>query len=711
MSTPTRHAVHLRGEHCSLVLSFHEGDDEPMPTVVHWGARIERDDDIDSLVETSLPAVTHSGADVAARWRLVPMPTDGWPLRPALEGARGDGSAYSPRFHVSEVRAESDSATIEGRDDIAGLAITIDLRLHEGGVLTWNQRVTNTQPGTYHLTRLSAALSLPTQATELLDLTGRWCRERAPQRTPLHMGAWVREGRRGRTGHDAPTVLVAGRPGFSFREGEVFGMHVAWSGNTTWYAERSPHGIAQLGGGELLEPGEVRLAEGESYDAPTVMFVHRNDGLDGLSDAFHRYTRARDCHVATPRPVILNTWEAVYFDHRLDRLTALADVAAEVGVERFVLDDGWFGSRRDDTKGLGDWTVSTEVWPDGLTPLIKHVTGLGMQFGLWVEPEMVNPDSDLYRAHPDWILSIPGRLPQTWRHQQVLDLHNPDAYAHVLTQLDALLRDNDIAYLKWDHNRDLTDTGHAGVSGVRTQTLALYALLDELRRRHPGVEIESCASGGGRVDLGILDHTDRVWASDCIDPLERQMIQRWTALLLPPELVGAHVPSDESHTTGRRHGLGFRLATAFFGHMGVEVDLTATSPEERSQISQAVALHKELRPLLHGGTTVRVDHPVDEALVHGVVSHDRDQAVFAYVQLTSGQTHTPGRARLAGLDPQRRYRIEPLVLGPQPSTQQITPPQWITAGGAELSGAALMNVGVQIPILRPEQSFLVRLTS
>ncbi|MDM4777904.1 alpha-galactosidase, partial [Micromonospora sp. b486] len=267
----------------------------------------------------------------------------------------------------------------------------------------------------------------------------------------------------------------------------------------------------------------------------------------------------------------LNVWEAVYFGHELDRLRALADAAAEVGVERFVLDDGWFRGRRHDQAGLGDWWVDGEVWPDGLQPLIDHVRGHGMQFGLWVEPEMVNPDSDLFRAHPEWVLQAPGRLPPPWRHQQALDLVNPDAYAYLLERLDAVLGEHDgIAYLKWDHNRDLTEAGHAGRPGVHAQTLAVYRLLDELRARHPGVEIESCSSGGARVDLEILRRTDRVWASDCNDALERLSIQRWTGLLLPPELVGTHIGPERSHTTHRVHDLSFRAVTALFGHHGIE---------------------------------------------------------------------------------------------------------------------------------------------
>ena len=324
-------------------------------------------------------------------------------------------------------------------------------------------------------------------ATELFDLAGRWGRERSPQRLPFVVGVHSRENRRGRTGPDAPLILAAGTAGFDTRRGEVWAVHVAWSGNHVTYAERLSTGFAVLGGGELLLPGEITLAAGESYTGPWVYAAH-GIGLDGLAARFHTHLRARPHHPRRPRPVVMNTWEAVYFDHDLGRLTELAGVGAEVGVERYVLDDGWFRHRRDDTAGLGDWYVDEDVWPHGLHPLVDAVRGLGMEFGLWVEPEMVNLDSDLARTHPDWVLGTGGRTPLPSRNQQVLDLGHPDAYAYILERLDALLTEYPIAYLKWDHNRDLLDAGRGpdGRPGVHAQTVAFYRLLDELRARHPG---------------------------------------------------------------------------------------------------------------------------------------------------------------------------------------------------------------------------------
>ena len=302
--------------------------------------------------------------------------------------------------------------------------------------------------------------------------------------------------------------------------------------------------------------------------------VHSTTGLGAASRQFHAVVRSSPAHRDRPRPVVLNTWEAVYFDHDFDTLTRLAERAAAVGVERFVLDDGWFGGRRDDTPGLGDWWVSPDAHPDGLAPLIERVRALGMEFGIWVEPEMVNPDSDLYRAHPDWALADPGYEPVLGRHQLVLDLAIPAAFDEILGRLDALLGDHDIAFVKWDMNRDhVQATGADGRAGTHAQTLALYRLLDELRRRHPDVEFESCSSGGARIDLGILQRTERVWTSDCNDALERQTIQRYASTLIPPEVIGAHVGPPTAHTTGRTQSLAFRAATALFGHFGIEWNL------------------------------------------------------------------------------------------------------------------------------------------
>jgi alpha-galactosidase len=549
----------------------------------------------------------------------------------------------------------------------------------------------------------------------LLDLTGKHVRERSPQRLPFGFGSWAREQRRGRPGHDSPLMLVAGTAGFGFRHGEVWAVHLAWSGDSTTYAERLPEGWSAIGGGELLQAGELLLEPGEQYAAPWLYAAYSDHGLDGITNSLVQDLRDRPHHPATPRPVVLNTWEAVYFNHNVDRLTELADVAAHVGVERFVLDDGWFGSRRTDRAGLGDWYVSPDVWPEGLKPLVDHVTKLGMQFGLWVEPEMVNPDSDLARAHPDWILAAPGRVPPPARSQQVLDVANPLVSKYLLERLDALLSEYDIGYLKWDHNRDVVDPATSAYSprrpGVHAQTVALYALIDELRRRHPSLEIESCAGGGGRVDLEILQRTERIWGSDCNDPLERQHIQRWTGLLTPPELIGAHVGPPRAHTTGRFASLSFRAGTALFGHFGIEWDLTTTSTAERAQLAAWISTYQKFRSLLHTGTIVRADSVDHAMLVHGVVSEDAHEALFAVVQLGTTAWATPPPIRLPGLDGNCEYRVQPVLPGNKPMMMGVQPPNWWLQHSVTLPGSALGDIGLPGLLLAPEQLALLHISA
>jgi alpha-galactosidase len=589
--------------------------------------------------------------------------------------------------------------------------------MEASGLVRVRHTVTNTDPAVWTLDTLRATMPLPREAGEVLDLTGRWCRERAPQRQELAMGARLRASRRGRTGHDAPLLLTAGTPGFGFGHGEVWGVHTGWSGDHVHLAERLPEGAGQadgvLSGGELTHPGEVRLARGESYSTPWVYFSWSDRGLDGMSARVHRWLRSRPHHPSSPRPVVLNTWEAVYFDHDLDALTRLADTAAAIGVERFVLDDGWFRGRRDDTAGLGDWTVDTGVWPQGLHPLFDHVRSLGLQVGLWVEPEMVNPDSDLARAHPDWFLSAPGRLPLPSRHQHLLDLARPEAFAHVFEHLDALLTEYRPDHVKWDHNRDLLEPVHGptGGAGTHRHTLAVYALLDRLRERHPGVEFESCSSGGGRVDLGILERTDRVWASDTNDPLERLAIQRWTALLLPPELVGSHVGGPRAHTTGRVADLSLRCLTALTAHAGIEWDITGCDDEELAVLRGWIGLYRELRPLLHSGDLVHADAPDPAEQLDGVVAPDGGEAVFRYARLTTSARALPGRVRLPGLREDRTYRLRLREEAGRPESTQTAPPAWCERGEVEVSGAVLARAGVQLPNLAPAQALLLHLTA
>ncbi|MGI8645890.1 MAG: alpha-galactosidase, partial [Nocardioides sp.] len=373
--------LHLRASGVSVLV---DAAGPGVPAVLHWGADLG-----DRLPDASafVPARPHSAPDVKVPLTLLAGAAGATQHQPALRG----GPPFAPGWRLADVQAGPRELRLTCRADAADLTLVTGLVLDEHGVLLVRHDLRNAGSTAYALDRLGVVLPVPPEATELLDLTGRWCRERHPQRHAWsQQGTWTRDSRHGRTGHDATLLLLAGTPGFGNRHGEVRGLHLAWSGDHTTWAERRPDGRALLGAAEALGPGEIVLGAGESYRTPDVLAVWSQEGLDGISGRLHRHVRARAGHPRRPRPVVLNTWEAVYFDHRLDRLTELADVAASVGVERFVLDDGWFLHRRHDRAGLGDWTVDPDVWPDGLSPLVAHVRGLGMEFGIWVEPEMVN---------------------------------------------------------------------------------------------------------------------------------------------------------------------------------------------------------------------------------------------------------------------------------------------------------------------------------
>ena len=668
--------------------------------VVHLGAPI-------GVVDQAgfATPVPEAGTDRLAPIAVIAEAAAGWMGTPGLRLHR-DGVVVYPRFGAATVKVEDQTLQAVAEDPASGLVATTHAVVHPAGVLELRIEVENLGAA---LTVDDAVLTVPVPfANEVLQFGGRWSDEFHPMRHPWEWGTFVVENRSGRTSATRAPMLVAGTTGFSEQAGTVTAVHVGWSGNGQVRADRLPDGRRVLQAGELLAAGEVVLATGEIYRSPSIFVAHSTEGLNGISDAFHEMVRARPTHVDSPRPVVLNTWEAVYFKHDLATLSALANRAAAVGVERFVLDDGWFLGRDDDKRALGDWTVDPAKWPGGLGPLVDHVTALGMEFGLWVEPEMINPDSDLHRAHPDWALVDPHHEPLLARHQLVLDLTNPEAYEYIRASLLALLDEYDIAYLKWDMNRDLVaPTDGSGRSGARAQTLAVYRLIDEIKAAHPDVEIESCSSGGGRIDLGILERTDRVWTSDCNDALDRVRIQRGVSYLLPPELMGAHIGPTTAHTTGRTHTVAFRGATALFGHLGIEWNLLAATDDELAQVERVVAVHKEHRALLHGGRTVRLD--VDDAAISAfaVIAPDQAEAIVSISQIATSRGLPVGPIRIDGLDPDRAYTVSVISLDDRRLGKAKQQPRWLE--GIEVFGQQLAVAGLPMPVLNPETTLLLHL--
>ena len=698
---------HLSQSRSSIIFE-REGDSL---SILYWGKKIGNlGSDFEKSIDSALArASAHGALDSAVGNLVLREHSRGWSGHPALRGHRSGVSA-SNNFTVKSHSQKGQTLTVEFEDAIAGLEISMTYTLTESDILLMDAEVKNVADGDYFLEHFLYWLPLAEQADEVLDFYGHWTKERQPQRRTIGYGLTSREGFEGRSGHDYTITQVALNHGTGFRHGEAWSLGMAWSGNNVAHVERLIDGHKSIGAGEYLLPGEIILKKGQSYKAPRAVATFSDRGLDGVTNNHYTWIRSRSNHITKkkPRPLTLNMWEAVYFNHNEDGIRKIVDKAAEIGVERVVLDDGWFGSRRDDKSGLGDWVVSKEAWPNGLGPIIKYINDKGIEFGLWFEGEMVNRDSDIYRAHPDWILQEPGRIPVEGRWQQVLDLTKEGAYNHVLNQVDAVLSAHNIAYIKWDHNRVLVDAGHLGSAGVHRQTQAIYRLFAELKQRHPGLEIESCASGGARIDLGVIDLVDRFWTSDNNDALERQTIQRWTAQVIPPELLGTHIGPTHGHQTGRTLELSMRATTALFGHAGIEWNITEATAEERKHLASWAKYYKENRAHLHSGKMVRVDYPEAHSYVHGVTAHDSSRAIFAYVQLTPNTSIHPSPIKFPDLDPAATYSVKAVFPAGKPRFMLISPPEWMS--GIQLSGSALAAIGVTAPILAPANAFLIEVT-
>ncbi len=683
-----------------------------LPEIIYWGTRLP-----DGIALSAVPALRdratrRNGLD-EDHVEAVLMPTLGTgTLRaPGLVASRGSRD-WTADFTEVLVHDEPGRLRVVASDAVAALRLEIVLDLPpDGDLLAMRSTLHNAGTTPLQVERLAAGVFLvASEADELLVFDGRWGREFSEHRLSLTGGSWASENRRGRS-HDRFPGLILGLPGFDEDRGLVHGIQLGWSGNHRTGAERLEDGRILVTTGEWLHPGELVLEPGLSATTPVAYAAVAPDGLSGLSRRFHAGIRGTVLEWPDgrmrPRPVTLNTWEGNYFSHDHDRLVAQATAAARIGIERFVLDDGWMAGRHDATAGLGDWHPDADKYPRGLGPLIDAVTRLGLEFGLWVEPEMVNPDSDLYRAHPDAVLHVEGRPLRTSRHQLILDLTRPEIAEIIFGELAALLRAHPVVYLKWDMNRDFVAAGDRhGRPAYRRHLLATYALLARLREAFPAVEIESCASGGGRPDLGILRHTHRVWTSDCTDALERLSIQRGFSRFLPPELMGAHVAASPNHQTGRRHTLGFRAAVALFGHMGVELDPTTLATDEQDELAAWIALHKRLRPLLHAGLHQARPAQAGRSL-RGVVAPDCRHAVFLVAQEHTDPPRAPPLT-LPGLDPHVTYRLH--APPPQHLDVRLSPSQRrLFEEGLSVPGALLGIVGIALPELQPETALVLEL--
>ena len=584
------------------------------------------------------------------------------PGKPALDGL--------PSTYVEDP-GEATTLEITLADEAIGLEVALRYSVfRDVAAVARSMRVRNA--GHVAVTvraAMSATLDLPDARWDLLTLSGSWSREQHVIRRPLVPGRQSVSSAHGSSGHQHNPLAVLLRPDAAEEQGEALAVSLVYSGNFLVEAESDQFATTRLRIGINPETFAWRLEPTAELALPEAVIAYSSSGLQGISDAYHQLYRerlARGPWRDQARPVLLNSWEGAYFEFDERRLVEMAAASVALGVELFVLDDGWFGERHDDTSSLGDWSVDRARLPDGLAGLAQKVRGLGLSFGLWIEPEMVSRRSRLFAEHPDWAIGVPGRERTEGRNQYVLDMSRPEVVEHLEGVLTALLASAPISYVKWDMNRTITEPYSAGLPPERQAEqmhryiLGVYELYRRLTEAHPEILFESCAGGGGRFDPGLLAYAPQAWASDDTDAVERLRIQWGTSIAYPLSSIGAHVSAVPNHQVGRVTPLETRAAVAFFGVLGYELDPTTLGADERRDIVEQIRFYSEHRSLFQRGRFLRLRSPFDgdgNECAWMVVSEDRLHAVTAHYRVLNRPHPGPDRLRLRGLDPGRDYRV------------------------------------------------------
>ena len=676
---------------------------------LYWGGRLAAGD--------RFPAATpmREWASFDSSYSTTPEEYAGWGaglfVEPALKVTFADGNRDLVLHYDSHEKTENGFDIIL-KDIKRSLFVTLHYSIDaESGILSRSATIVNrgSDPVTVEQAA-AAAWALPpapshgspgSAAYTLNYLTGRWAGEWTLTQEALHPGARVLESRRGSTGHQTNPwfAIQAGPP--SEDSGEVWFGALAWSGSWRITVEQDQlDSVRVTGGFNPFDFGYV-LHPAQSLETPIFYGGYSAHGLGGASRLLHHFEneqilprRVGNGPHATPkpRPVIYNSWEATEMNVNEAGQMALAEKAKALGVDRFVMDDGWFGQRKTDHAGLGDWYVNPEKFPHGLKPLIDKVHSLGMDFGLWVEPEMVNPDSDLYRKHPEWVLNFPGRPRSEQRNQLVLNLARPDVRAYILSFLDKLLSENDIAFLKWDYNRNWSEPGWDQLPPTEQKkvyvefTRNLYAILAELKRLHPKVEIESCSGGGGRVDLGILKYADEVWPSDNTDPFDRLTQQDGFTYAYTPQVMMAWVTDSPHWLNNRSTSLSYRMLSSMQGSLGIGANITKWNDEEMATAKRLIAAYHEVQPTIVQGDLYRLISPRNgsEFSATQTVNRDKNQSVFfAFIHSTQ-EGHTFPRLKLKGLDPAAQYALTSIEGKARKGTPDVASGAWWMNHGIDM---------------------------
>lgn len=532
----------------------------------------------------------------------------------------------------------------------------------------------------------SAAIDFPRMDFDLLHLYGNWAQERMIERKALTRDICTVSSLRGSSSHlHNPFAALLGR-NTTEEHGDAYGFSLVYSGNFAIETECSYYDCARVVMGINPVDFAWRLEPGETFTTPEAVLVYSPDGLGGMSRVFSRLYRNQLCRgewKTKRRPILINNWEATYFDFDEKKLLAIAEAAAELGIEMLVMDDGWFGCRNDDRSSLGDWFVNEEKLPGGLSSLAEKVNKLGLKFGIWIEPEMVSHDSELYRAHPDWCLCAPGREKSIARHQYVLDLSRGDVRDYLFEVISGVLSSAEISYVKWDFNRNLSEVGSALLPPERQQevfhryVLGLYSLFERLIGAFPHILFEGCSGGGGRFDPGMLYYAPQIWTSDDTDAIERCKIQYGTSVVYPLSSVSAHVSASPNHQTKRSTSFETRGNVALAGAFGYELDITKLTEEERTLVRRQTAQYKEYAQVVQSGDFYRLISPFEDEnrCAWESVSEDKSRVIVTYI-VTRCKIHMTTNLRLRGLDANKRYRD--------------------TESGRVYSGDTLMNAGLNL---------------
>jgi alpha-galactosidase len=661
---------------------------------LYWGRPLQSESDI------TPPGVVHDISAVDPFQMLIneEYPSWGGPLyeEPALKITREDGDRDLVLRYVSH-RIQQNDLEVELKDIRDSIEVTLHYRVypHYGVV----RRYTTIRNGTKQALTIesaqSAAWYLP-QGTgyQLTYLSGRWAAEMQINHEPIHQGMKILESRKGHTSHNLNPWFAIDASDAAEESGNVWFGALAWSGNWRITVEQTPYEQVRVTGGFNTFDFAYPLRPGEALDTPAFFAGMTSEGWGGASRLMHRFERDEILPGGVKsrlRPVLYNSWEATEFNVDQAGQESLADKAAKLGVELFVMDDGWFGKRNNDKAGLGDWYPNPQKFPRGLKPLIDHVNALGMDFGLWIEPEMVNPDSDLYRLHPDWVMSFPGRPRSELRNQLVLNLARNDVKEYIFNVLDKLASDNNIRYFKWDMNRSFSEPGWPELAPADQRKLwvayvrNLYEIIDRLRAKHPSLEIESCSGGGGRTDLGILQRVDVVWTSDNTEAFDRLRIQEGFTEAYAPKLMSSWV-TDVPNMNGRSTLLQYRFLVAMQGALGIGANLNRWSPEDSALAAKMITLYKHIRPTVQTGDLYRLLSPrTNDVTANEYVAQDGNQAlVFAFRHSQQYSLPAP-TITLRGLDPHARYRLTSIdgkLLDKQP----------------ELTGAYLTSAGIHLSL-------------